>query len=70
MRTKTLQCVLRGSEVEDGLPAGSPWPIIYDDFTRNLNMDTSTVWRMVDLFHRTGSVTKKKYDPTNLYPEN
>ncbi len=32
----------------------------------NLNVVRSTVWRTVNLFHRTGSVTPKKYDSVNL----
>ena len=40
--------------------------LTYWEVARNLNVDSSTVWRTVDLFHRTGSVTKKKYDSANL----
>ena len=40
--------------------------LAYEDVAKNLNVDRSTVWRTVDLFHRTGSVAKKKvqlYEP-------
>ena len=33
----------------------------YEQVTSNLNVDKSTVWRMVKLFDETGNVTKKTY---------
>ena len=33
---------------------------------RKLNVDTSTVWRTVQLFLNTGSVSKKEYSKDNL----
>ena len=40
--------------------------LTYADIAKRLNVDPSTVWRTVSLFNQTGSVTKRKYDSTNL----
>ena len=40
--------------------------LTYDAVAAKLNIDSSTVSRTVLLFHRTGHVTKKRYDATNL----
>ena len=38
----------------------------YQRIAANLNVDTSTVWRTVQLFLNTGGVSKKKYNKDNL----
>lgn len=38
----------------------------YDKVAQNLGVDRSTVCRTVDLFYRTGNITKKAYDSSNL----
>ena len=38
----------------------------YQRIARNLNVDTSTVWRTVQLFQNTGNVSKKKYNTDNI----
>ena len=40
--------------------------LTYTTVASNLNVDTSTVCRTLQLFRRTGQVTKKQYDGTNL----
>ena len=40
--------------------------LTYDTIAANLNVDSSTVSRTVLLFRRTGHVTKKSYDASNL----
>lgn len=37
-----------------------------EEVAQNLSVDRSTVYRTVDLFRRTGSVTKKAYDSSNI----
>ena len=38
----------------------------FPEIATNLNVDQSTAKRIVNLFHATGSVTKKSYDKSNL----
>ena len=38
----------------------------YQRIAENLNVDTSTVWRTVQLFLNTGGVSKKEYSKDNL----
>ena len=38
----------------------------YQQIASNLNVDTTTVWRTVQLFHDTGVVSKRKYNKDNL----
>ena len=40
--------------------------LTYMTVASNLNIDASTVCRTLQLFCRTGEVTKKQYDATNL----
>ena len=40
--------------------------LTYDTIAANLNIDSSTVSRTVLLFRRTGHMTKKSYDASNL----
>ena len=40
--------------------------LTYDEIAKNLNVHGSTVWRIVDLFHRTGCIAKKKYNSDGL----
>ena len=40
--------------------------LTYDAITTNLCVDTSTVWRTVQLFRSSGCVSKKQYDTSNL----
>ena len=38
----------------------------YKSIATNLGVDIATVWRIVQLFQRTGSVNKKQYNRDNL----